>query len=70
MLRFPYGDRIALIFTSLTRNSPLALTIAIVTSPNQPLVTFTLVIGFLTERPVLTLVSHLLLRTAPDTETA
>ncbi len=67
-LRFPYADRTALTFTSLARNSPLSLAIAVAAFPDQPLVTLTLVIGPLIELPVLTMVSHLLLREAPDAE--
>ncbi len=36
MLKFPYGDCTALTFTSLVRNSPLALAIAIAAFPFSP----------------------------------
>lgn len=64
-LGFPYGDRTALTFTAMARNSPLALAVAAAAFPDQPLVALTLVIGPLIELPVLALTSHILLGRAP-----
>ena len=61
--RFPYADRVSLTFTSMARNSPLALAIAIATFPDMPLISLALVIGPLIELPILTLTSWILLRT-------
>jgi arsenite transporter len=47
--------------TTLARNSPLALAIALVAFPEQPLIALTLVIGPLIELPILALVSQVLL---------
>lgn len=61
---FSKRDTIALNFTTLARNSPLALAIAVVTFPDQPLISLALVIGPLIELPVLTIISSIL-REAP-----
>lgn len=50
----------ALNFTTLARSSPLSLTIAVVTFPEQPLETLALVIGPLTGPPVLSVISRIL----------
>ena len=63
MMYFPYRDTVALSFTSLARNSPLALAIAVAVFADQPLVTLALVIGPLIELPILSLISWVLLRT-------
>lgn len=55
-------DIVALNFTTLARNSPLALAIAVVTFPNEPLVALVLVTGSLIELPILSIVSVILLR--------
>ena len=60
---FPYADRAALTFTSMARNSPLSLAIAVVAFPDMPLVSLALVIGPLIELPILSLTSWGLLRT-------
>lgn len=60
---FPYADRAALTFTSMARNSPLSLAIAVVAFPDMPLVSLALVIGPLIELPILSLTSWSLLRT-------
>ncbi len=62
----PYRDRVALTFTSMARNSPLSLAIAVAVFPDQPLISLALVIGPLIEIPVLSLTSWFLLRGAPD----
>jgi arsenite transporter len=61
-LRIGYADYAALCCTTLARNSPIALAIALVAFPERPLVALALVIGPLIELPVLSIVSQLLLR--------
>jgi ACR3 family arsenite efflux pump ArsB len=60
--RYPFGDTISLTFTTLARNSPLALAIAVAAFPDSPLIALVLVVGPLIELPVLSLVSHILSR--------
>lgn len=62
LMKFPKKDIVALNMTTLARNSPLSLAIAVVTFPEQPLVSLALVIGPLIELPVLSIVSGILLR--------
>jgi ACR3 family arsenite transporter len=62
MLRFSYPDRVSLHFTTLARNSPVALAIALTAFSGQPLIALALVIGPLIELPVLFLFSRLFLR--------
>lgn len=64
--RFPYADRVALTFTSMARNSPLSLAIAVATFPEMPLISLALVIGPLIELPILSLTSWMLLRTRDE----
>ncbi|TMW70355.1 arsenic resistance protein [Alteribacter natronophilus] len=59
---FSYRDRVSLSLTTLARNSPLALAIAMTAFPGEPLIALTLVIGPLLELPVLAAVSHILLK--------
>ncbi|MAT96799.1 MAG: arsenic resistance protein [Anaerolineaceae bacterium] len=61
-LHIGYADYAALCCTTLARNSPIALAIALVAFPERPLVALALVIGPLIELPVLSIVSQLLLR--------
>ncbi len=61
-LRFNYEDTAAFNLTTLARNSPIALAIAVASFPEQPLIALALVIGPLIELPVLTVISQLLLR--------
>lgn len=58
---FNYEDYVSLTLTTLARNSPLALAIAIKTFPNNELIAIALVIGPLIELPVLYLVSKVLI---------
>ena len=60
--KFPKRDIVALNFTTLARNSPLSLAIAVVTFPNRPLISLALVIGPLIELPVLSVISGILKR--------
>lgn len=60
--KFPKQDIVSLNFTTLARNSPLSLAIAVATFPNQPLIALALVIGPLIELPVLSVISGILKR--------
>lgn len=62
VMGFLYADRVALTFTSMARNSPLSLAVAVTTFPDQPLVALALVIGPLIELPMLALASWALRR--------
>lgn len=66
MLKFEKRDIVALNFTTLARNSPLSLAIAVATFPDKPLISLALVIGPLIELPVLSIVSAILLRWNKD----
>jgi ACR3 family arsenite efflux pump ArsB len=61
LLRFPYPDSVSLSLTTLARNSPVALTVAVSAFPDMPLVALALVIGPLIELPTLGVVSKILL---------
>src|SRR5690625_1571632 len=60
-LKMPYEDSVSLNLTTLARNSPISLAIAVTAFPDQPLIALTLVIGPLIELPILAIVSQLLL---------
>lgn len=62
LLHFNKQDIIALNFTTLARNSPLALAIAVTTFPDQPFISLVLVVGSLIELPTLSVISAILLR--------
>lgn len=62
LMNFPKKDTVALNMTTLARNSPLSLAIAVVTFPAQPLVSLALVIGPLIELPLLSVISGILKR--------
>ncbi len=51
--KLPFHDLTALNFTTLARNSPLALAIAVAAFPDRPLISLALVIGPLIELPAL-----------------
>ena len=59
-LKLPFQNTIALIFTTSARNSPISLTIAIITFPSEPIISLALVMGPLIELPVLAINSALL----------
>ncbi|MDR1677583.1 MAG: bile acid:sodium symporter [Deltaproteobacteria bacterium] len=61
LMRFNFQDSVSLNLTTLARNSPVALTVAIGAFPDQPLIALALIIGPLIELPVLALIAHLLL---------
>jgi ACR3 family arsenite efflux pump ArsB len=58
---FPWRDTVSLSFTTLARNSPLALAIAVAAFPGSSLIALVLVVGPLIELPVLALASRALL---------
>ncbi|MDG5789271.1 bile acid:sodium symporter [Evansella sp. AB-P1] len=61
VMKFPYADRTSLSLTTLARNSPIALAIAMTAFPDQPLIALALVIGPLLELPILAVISQVLL---------
>ncbi len=61
-LKYNYEDYASLTLTTLARNSPLALAIAISSFPHNELIAIALVIGPLIELPVLYIVSKILLK--------
>lgn len=67
-LRFSYEDTVSLHMTTLARNSPVSLAIAVTAFPNEPLIALALVIGPLIELPVLAVVSQVLLFIRKRTE--
>lgn len=62
LLKFSYEDYASLTLTTLARNSPLALAIAISSFTNNELIAIALVVGPLIELPVLYIVSRMLLK--------
>lgn len=60
-MNFNYEDSVSLSLTTLARNSPIALSIAVATFPDKPLISLALIIGPLIELPVLFLISKILL---------
>ncbi|WP_079476724.1 arsenic resistance protein [Marinococcus halophilus] len=61
LFRFSYADTVSLTLTTVARNSPVALAIAVTAFPGQPLAALALVIGPLIELLVLAMVAQLLL---------
>ena len=57
MLKFSKPDVVALNFTTLARNSPLSLAVAVAMFPDSPNVALALVIGPLIELPILSIVA-------------
>jgi arsenite transporter len=57
-LRLSYATTVCLTYTTLARNSPLALAIAAAAFPDRPSIALILIIGPLIELPVLTLISQ------------
>jgi len=62
MLKFSCEDSASLNLTTLARNSPIALAIALTAFTNEPLIALALVIGPLIELPILAMVSQVLLQ--------
>lgn len=65
-INFTYDEYASLTMTTLARNSPLALAIAVNSFPNHELITIALVIGPLIELPVLYIVSRFCLKIKPQ----
>lgn len=61
-LKFSYEEFACFSCTTLARNSPLSLAIAVSAFPHQPLIALTLIIGPLIELPIMVFVSQSLLR--------
>lgn len=61
IINLTYEDNVALNLTTLARNSPIALAIAVATFPDKPLISLALIIGPLIELPMLFLISKVLL---------
>lgn len=64
-LKMSYEDSASLNLTTLARNSPISLAIAVTAFPDEPLIALALVIGPLIELPILGIVSQILLRLRP-----
>lgn len=62
IIKLPFEDNVALNLTTLARNSPIALTIAVSSFPHKPLIALALILGPLIELPVLFIVSKTLLK--------
>ncbi len=60
-IKLNYQDSVSLSLTTLARNSPIALAIAVSSFPNEPLISLALIIGPLIELPILFLISKILL---------
>ncbi|EEG78755.1 arsenic resistance protein [Dethiobacter alkaliphilus] len=61
LFKFSYENVACFNFTTLARNSPLALAIAVSAFPDRPLIALVLIIGPLIELPVLTVIAQVLL---------
>lgn len=59
MLRLPADQKATLTMTSVARNSPVALAIAVAAFPDRPLIAVALVVGPLVELPVLAVLSQI-----------
>lgn len=62
LLGLNYADKVSLVMTTMARNSPVALAIAVSAFSSEPMIALALVIGPLIELPVLVLVAQILLR--------
>lgn len=65
LMKFSYRDSVSLNLTTLARNSPISLAIAVTAFPNEPLIALALVIGPLIELPMLAVLSQVLLYLRP-----
>ncbi|MCI9977375.1 arsenic resistance protein [Clostridioides sp. GD02404] len=61
-INLSYEDSVSLNLTTLARNPPIALAIAVATFPDKPLISLALIIGPLIELPILFLVTRILLK--------
>ncbi|MDV0445405.1 Arsenical-resistance protein Acr3 [Methanimicrococcus sp. At1] len=68
-LGMSYEDTTALNLTTLARNSPLSLAIAVSAFPGHPMIALVLVIGPLIELPILTIIARVLLWIRPKYKT-
>ncbi|MBR8744094.1 arsenic resistance protein [Nocardiopsis sp. MG754419] len=59
LLRLPSDQRVTLTMTTVARNSPVALAIAVAAFPDRPLIAVALVVGPLLELPVLAVLSQI-----------
>lgn len=65
-LRLPADQRATLTMTSVARNSPVALAIAVAAFPDRPLIAVALVVGPLLELPVLAVLSQIVRVRGPE----
>lgn len=63
VLNFSYADGVSLTLTTMARNSPISLAIAVTAFAYEPLIALSLIIGPLIELPILVLTSQILLKT-------
>ncbi|WBL15078.1 MULTISPECIES: arsenic resistance protein [Sutcliffiella] len=61
LLHFKREKTVSLNFTTLARNSPVALAIALTAFPHEPLIALVLILGPLIELPLLSIISYLIL---------
>lgn len=61
VMKLSYEDNVSLNLTTLARNSPIALAIAVATFPDKPLISLALIIGPLIELSVLFIIAKILL---------
>ena len=60
--RWPYEDTASLTLTTVAKNSPMTLGIALLAFPNEPVIALTMVVEPLVELPVMFLIAQILLR--------
>src|SRR5699024_2914724 len=61
LMKFGRADTVSLIMTTMARNSPIALAIAVTAFADEPLIALALVIGPLIELPVLSVTARILI---------
>ena len=66
LMKFSFADSVSLSLTTLARNSPISLAIAVTAFPHEPLVALALVIGPLIELPILAVITQVLLWLRPE----
>lgn len=69
LLRLPADQKVTLTMTTVARNSPVALAIAVAAFPDRPLIAVALVVGPLLELPVLAVLSQIVRVRDRDTAT-
>ncbi|MFD1849688.1 arsenic resistance protein [Oceanobacillus bengalensis] len=62
IFKFNKANKASLNLTTLARNSPIALAIAMTAFPHEPLIALVLIIGPLIELPLLSLITYLILK--------